>query len=72
VEVSSTSNSYILDEDAVSPDKIGRLAKISSAVQNFIAPVIPENSMPNVYRQIISRNILHALNEALRMRITPA
>lgn len=58
--VSESGQSYVLDIDKPLADAAGRFARLSGAVRDLLAPVIP-NSV-NLLRNGISRNIIHALN----------
>lgn len=69
----SKGETYILKEYKSLSDKPGRLAYISKAALELLTPVFAQNTqLSNVYRLGISMNILHALNNALNLNVTPA
>lgn len=70
-EDSSTGNTYILGENVSPTDKVWRLAYLSSAVQRMLLPIVGEDRLPSLYRQIISRNIIYTFNRILMMNISP-
>lgn len=72
IQATPSTASYVLNASKSMANKIGRLAYISKASTEMLAPILPSDTYSHTIKRIgISKNIIRALNGVLNMAVTP-